>query len=369
MTRFTLHSRVWPSVVCCALLPAALEARQSQQSPSGRDLYLNACAACHGPDGKGMPRRIVGFDTPLPDLTQCSFATPEADADWFAIAHSGGAVRAFDRKMPAFGEALSGEQIVSVISHIRTFCTDRAWPRGELNMPRALRTEKAFPENEALLTVSATGSEVTTSMIYERRLGARSQIEAVVPLAFSQRETGRWSNGVGDIALAGKHALFHSLDRGSILSVAGEVIFPTGDKDEGLGSGVTKFEPYVAFGQLLPGDSFLQFQGGMELSTDRSRAAHEAFWRAAFGRTLFEPDFGRAWTPMLELVAAREIEDEGAVHWDLVPQLQISLSRRQHVLFNLGVQIPVNARQDRGTTFLSYLLWDWFDGGFLTGWR
>ena len=369
MTRFTLHFSVWLSVVSCVLLPSGLEARESQQSPTGRDLYLNACAACHGPVGKGMPRSVVGFDTPLPDLTQCSFATPEADADWFAIAHSGGAVRAFDRKMPAFGEALSGEQISSVIRHIRTFCTDEAWPRGELNMPRALRTEKAFPENEALLTVSATGSEVTTSIIYERRLGARSQFELVAPLAFSQNAIGKWRSGVGDLTLAGKHALFHSLDRGSILSIAGEIIFPTGDEDGELGNGVTKFEPYVAFGQLLPRDSFLQCQGGMEISTDRSRAAHEAFWRAAFGRTLFEPDFGRAWTPMIELVAARELEDESAVHWDVVPQVQISLSRRQHVLLNVGVQIPLSAREDRGTTFLSYLLWDWFDGGFLSGWR
>jgi mono/diheme cytochrome c family protein len=353
-------------------LPVRGEAAQPPQS--GRDLYLTACAACHGPDGKGMPRSIVGFDTPLPDLTQCSFATPEADADWFAVAHSGGAVRAFDRRMPAFGEALTSEQIASVIGHIRTFCTDKGWPRGELNLPRALRTEKAFPENEALLTVSAAGSDVTTSMIYERRLGARSQFEAVVPLAFSEGDpsTGSgqgWNKGVGDIALAGKHVLYHSLDRGSILSAAAEVIFPTGDEDEGLGSGVTKVEPYLAFGQLLPRDSFLQFQGGMEISTDRSRAAHEAFWRAAFGRTLFEPNFGRAWTPMLELVAVREFEDDATVLWDVVPQLQLSLSRRQHVLFNLGVQIPVNARQDRKTAFLTYLLWDWFDGGFLSGWR
>jgi hypothetical protein len=278
--------------------------------------------------------------------------------------------------MPAFGEALTDEQITSVIGHIRTFCTNTAWPRGELNMPRALRTDKAFPENEALLTISASGSEVTTAMIYERRLGARSQFEAVVPLAFSEAETGpstgsgqAWRKGVGDIALAGKHVVYHSLDRGRILSVAGEVVFPTGDEDEGLGSGVTKVEPFVAFGQLLPRDSFLQFQGGVEFSTDRGRAGHEAFWRAAFGRTLFEPNFGRSWTPMFEVIGARELEDDGVVQWDVVPQLQISLSRRQHVLFNLGVQIPVNAREDRGTAFLTYLLWDWFDGGFLSGWR
>jgi len=345
-----------------------------QQPQSGRDLYLNACAACHGPDGKGMPRSIVGFDIALPDLTRCSFATPEADADWFAVAHSGGAVRAFDRRMPAFGEALNNEQLTSVIRHIRTFCTDKAWPRGELNMPRALLTEKAFPENEALLTVAASGDAATTSIIYERRLGARSQFELVAPVAFSETDLGGWRTGVGDLAIAGKHVLFHSVGRGSvgrgsIVSVAGEVSFPTGDEDDDLGSGVTKFEPFVSYGQLLPRDSFFQFQGGIELSSDSERAPHEGFWRAAIGRTFFEPNFGRAWAPMLEVVAAREVEDDASVAWDVVPQLQVSLSRRQHVLLNVGVQIPVNGRQDRPTRVLCYLLWDWFDGGFLSGWR
>jgi mono/diheme cytochrome c family protein len=363
-----MHTSILALVIISTAFPAR-GATAGQQSPTGSDLYLNACAACHGPDGRGLPRSSVGFDTPLPDLTQCSFATPEADADWFAIAHSGGRVRAFNRRMPAFGEALTTDQITSVIRHIRTFCTDKAWPRGELNMPRALVTEKAFPENEALVTISAGDSEATTSVVYERRLGARSQFELVAPVAFSESTTGQWRTGVGDLALAAKHVLFHSLDRGSIVSVAGELVFPTGDEEHDLGSGVTKFEPFVSFGQLLPRDSFFQFQGGMELSTDSERAPHEAFWRTALGRTLFAPNFGRAWTPMIEFVAAREFEDEATVHWDVVPQLQVSLSRRQHVLLSIGAQIPVNAREDRSTKVLCYLLWDWFDGGFLSGWR
>jgi hypothetical protein len=88
-----------------SVLSIAVEARQG--ATPDRDLYLNACAACHGADGRGRPKSVVGFDTPLPDLTECSFATPEADADWLAVAHSGGPIRAFDRRMPAFGEALS----------------------------------------------------------------------------------------------------------------------------------------------------------------------------------------------------------------------------------------------------------------------
>lgn len=351
-------------------LPVSGAAQPS--SPSGRELYQSACAACHGADGRGMPKGVVGFDTPLPDFTDCSFATPEADGDWLAISHAGGPVRAFDRRMPAFGEALPKEQLLAIIGYIRTFCTNRAWPRGELNLPRALVTEKAFPENEAVLTVSIAtrgGTSVEQEFLYEQRLGARSQFEVVVPVAFQERSDHGWARGAGDVALAFKHALYHDLGRGAIISAAGEIILPTGKEEQGLGSGVTRLEPFLAYGQILPRDTFLQAQAGVELSTDTDKSAHETFWRVATGRSLLAPGFGRAWTPMLEVLGAREIESGAPTHWDVVPQLQVSLSRRQHVLLNAGVRIPVNERRDRGLQFITYVLWDWFDGGLFEGWR
>ena len=50
------------------------------------------------------------------------------------------------------------------------------------------------------------------------------------------------------------------------------------------------------FGQLLPSDMFLHAQAGAELSTDRAKASHEAFWRGVFGRTYEQGRFGRAWS-------------------------------------------------------------------------
>jgi hypothetical protein len=38
-------------------------------------------------------------------------------------------------------------------------------------------------------------------------------------------------------------------------------------------------------------------------------------------------------------------------------------------MVNAGVRIPANDRQNRGAALLTYLLWDWFDGGFFDGWR
>jgi hypothetical protein len=344
----------------------------AQVPVDGREIYRSACAACHGPDGRGMPRAIVGFDAPLPDFTDCSFATPEADADWLAVAHDGGPVRAFDRRMPAFGEALGQEALLRAVSHIRSFCAEPAWPRGELNLPRALVTEKAFPENEAVLTATiGTGSSgaVSSELLYERRIGLRSQFEIALPLELKEDGAGTWRGGLGDVAVALKHVLAHSLARGAIFSAGGEVILPTGKESGDLGAGATVFEPFLTYGQLLPGNSYLQTQAGFELSTDTSRAPHEGFWRVAVGRTYVSGTFGRAWSPAVELLGTRELEGGAAVDWDLVPQLQVSLSRRQHVLVSAGVRIPVNERDARSTSAIAYLLWDWFDGGLFSGWR
>jgi len=67
------------------LIGAAWPARaqtgsRTQPAESGRQLYDASCAACHGADGAGVPASRLGFETPVPDFTDCSFATPEADA-------------------------------------------------------------------------------------------------------------------------------------------------------------------------------------------------------------------------------------------------------------------------------------------------
>ncbi|MBM3818830.1 MAG: cytochrome c [Acidimicrobiia bacterium] len=352
------------------LLVALLAAHtvEAQEPASGRDLYRGACAACHGTDGTGLPQAALGFDVAVPDFTDCSFATPEADADWLAVVHDGGPARAFDRRMPAFGEALKEDEILRVLDYIHEFCGDGRWPRGELNLPRALVTEKAFPENETVLTTTVAldgAGAVANELLYERRLGARTQFEVIVPFV-SHDTGGQWRSGLGDVGAAVKRVLVHSRQRGSIFSVTGEVVFPTGKESEGLGSGVAVFEPFLAFGQILPADAFLQVQAGAELPR---RGAKEAFWRAALGRTIVSGRFGRSWSPIVELLAAREMESGARVEWDAVPQMQVSLSKRQHVLISAGVRVPVTGRSARGAQLMTYVLWDWFDGGIRDGWR
>jgi mono/diheme cytochrome c family protein len=338
----------------------------------GKALYDAACMSCHGPDGRGMPRSAVGFDIPVPDFTDCSFATPEPDVDWLIVVKHGGPIRAFDRRMPAFGAALTEQEIGQILGYIRGMCADTAWPRGELNLPRPLRTEKAFPENEAVVsaTIDSTGAGAFASeLIYERRLGSRSQYEIKIPFELNGNTPDGWQRGLGDLAIGFKRVMAHSLKRGAILSAGAEVIFPTGKEERGLGAGTTVFEPFVLFGQMLPRDTFLQAHAGLELPADRDAAANEAFVRVAAGRTFAQgAGAGRAWSPMIELLAARELRSGERTTWDVVPQVQVTLPTRQHIAASAGVQLPLNQRKGRGARLLVYLLWDWFDGGFFDGW-
>ena len=338
---------------------------------TGEQLFKKACVACHAADGKGQPRDVRGFETEPPDFTDCRLTTPEADLDWNSIIHLGGRARSFNRMMPSFADELDDQEIARIIGYLRTFCTEHGWPRGDLNLPRPFVTEKAFPENEAVLTMTILPSHdkgVSNDFLYEHRVGKRGQYEINVPLAFQQGTGGAWAAGVGDISAAYKHVVADSFERGAILSAGGEIKFPTGRASKALGGGVTVFEAFGAFSKTIGNDGFLHVHAGLEAPSDTVKAPKETFWRAAIGRSFIEHRYGRAWTPMVEVLGVREIVTKAEPEWDLVPQMQVSLSDRQHVLLSLGVRVPVNERASRGTSVLAYFLWDWFDGSLFDGW-
>lgn len=93
-----------------ALSPAAALAAQLPDdlaTATGEAIYQASCANCHGADGRGTDPALLAFEEEVPDFTDCDFAA-------------------------------------RVMDYIRTMCTDDAWPRGELNLPRPLFTEKAY---------------------------------------------------------------------------------------------------------------------------------------------------------------------------------------------------------------------------------
>lgn len=240
-----------------------------------------------------------------------------------------------------------------------------------MNLPRPLVTEKAYPEDEAVLTTSfdiENEGSVFNEIVYERRFGAQNQLEIVFPFGYSERSNGNWTGGhLGDMAVGVKRILHHSLNSGSIVSLTGEVILPTGDEVLGFGKGTTVLEPFVTYGQVLPYNGFLHFQSGLEYPVLRDKANDEAFWRAAVGKSFNPKPRGRTWSPMVEVLGSRELESGAVNHWDIAPQMQVTLNTRQHIMLNVGLRIPADD-PDRDPQLMFYILWDWFDGGLFEGW-
>jgi hypothetical protein len=70
---------------------------------------------------------------------------------------------------------------------------------------------------------------------------------------------------------------------------------------------------------------------------------------------------------MTEVLIAKP--EGGATEWDVVPQMQVSLSKLHHILLDVGVRVPLNERDERKPEVLTYFLWDWFDGGLFQFWK
>ena len=379
--RMTASAR--KALVCAVLLvPACTSLLLSQtlkysrppDAKKGEVLYKSGCIACHGGTGKGAPQTTIEFQLPdtFPDFTRCDQTTAETNLAYKDVVVHGGPSRGLSQIMPAFGELLTSEQIDDVLAYMREFCTDKRWPRGELNLPRALVTEKAYPEDEVVISTAmkVTGAPgLTTDIIHEQRFGMNNQIEIDVPVN-SQDQNHAWDSGLGDITFAVKRVMVSNLHSGSILALQGGVLAPTGDIKRGFGNGTTTFEPFAAFDQLFPTNTFLQFQFGADLPHRTDITPQSLFWRAAIGQTLAgDHRLGRMWSPMVEFLAVRDLRDGAKTNWDVLPEMQVTISARQHVRFDLGVRNPVTNTAGRDKQLVFYLLWDWADGKLWEGWK
>lgn len=339
----------------------------------GGKLFRVACASCHGSDGKGAPQSIAGFQQPrtFPDFTRCDQTTPEVDSAYKDVIEHGGPSRGFSQIMPAFDQALSAQDVNDLVAYLRSFCKGRHWPRGELNLPRAIVTEKAFPEDELVISTSVNVSGTpgnTTHIIHEQSFGKKNQIEVDVPIEF-ENENHIWYGGVGDTTIALKRVMFSDLNSGSILSLQGGFLLPVGNRSRGFGAGTTTFETFAAFDQLFRSDTFIQTQFGADLPFKTSIAPQSWFFNTAIGQSFAaNHGMGRLWTPMFEFLARRDLTTGAKTDWDVLPEMQVTISRRQHIRGDLGLQIPATNTPGRQKQIVFYLLWDWADGRLNEGW-
>src|SRR5258706_16156347 len=90
----------------------------------GQAVYVEACAACHGKDGRGNPEWKNG--APAPDLGTCATTAERAD-HWEAIVARGGRAFGLRSEMPAYALTLTRAEIGAAVAYLRSLCP-RAHP-------------------------------------------------------------------------------------------------------------------------------------------------------------------------------------------------------------------------------------------------
>lgn len=341
----------------------------------GKVVYEGGCIACHGVDGRGAPETSTRFIRPdtWPDFTRCDQTTPEPDVAYKAVILHGGPGLGFSQIMPAFGDLLNDDQINDVIAYVRSFCKNvHNYPAGELNIPRALVTEKAFPENELVLSAAANATGApswTTDVIHEQTFAGRNELEIDLPVNYAVQNNQKTS-GIGDITVGYKRELFSSLRTGSIFSVQGGILLPTGSSDYGFGAGTTTFEPFAAYDQLIHDNTFLEFQVGGNITVDSSKSPRNLYFRSALGHSM-APDhgLGRLFSPMVEILGSRDFSQGASTDLDVLPEMQVTVNRRQHIRADIGVREPFTDTSGRHPQVVFYVLWDWAEGKFWEGWK
>ncbi len=329
---------------------------------SGSDIYAEACASCHGQDGRGAPAG-TRITVPLPNFTDCVTATAETTANWTALVRNGGKFLGLSDQMPAFGDALTDAEILAVIAHIRGFCESAQYPLGDLNYPRPIFVEKAFPEDEVVFSFqyqSASPEETAGwEAAIEKRIGPRGQVELSLPAAVVDSKAGGHTAGVGDLGLSYKQALFADPGWNTIVSGRLALTLPTENRSNGVGSGTTVVSPQLLSAHAA-GPFVLQTQIAADLPADTARADRQMLYGVAIQYRL---------GPMKKhLVAGVEFQQthavDSAVHAATVlgPTLYVPLSRRGHVAFAAGAQLPVAGTRPYNWLIGSFLLWDFADG-------
>lgn len=100
------------SLAVVAAVSGESESKKSKQSVSGRTVYSNNCARCHGGDGTGQT--TMGQMTEAPNLTDAAWMRGKSASRMAASVANGRG------QMPAFKKKLSRREIAAAVAYART---------------------------------------------------------------------------------------------------------------------------------------------------------------------------------------------------------------------------------------------------------
>ena len=334
----------------------------SKELEEAKELYSDACASCHGDNGKGQASG-TGVTVELPDFTWCAFNADESDRDWSLVVAEGGPAAGRSEQMPSFNAVLTEQQIKLVVAYLRTFCKED-WPSADLNFPGPLVTEKAYPENEIVFTwnfARATSAQRDSQFgwTFEKRIGARSQIELSIPFNIRDPKDGATVGGVGDLDAGIKHVLYDNPESLFILSGGLEVGIPTGSFRRELGEGTTTLAPFLASGKAW-GDFIAQGSLKFEYPFVTRRAPKGIFYDLALSYPIFDQGRGTEFQALMEFNAKSEWGNQSPKHFQLylTPGFRKGLVAAGNWAIGFGVQVPVTHEREANYRVLGYLLYE-----------
>ena len=312
----------------------------------GREIFEKNCIMCHGEDAKGTGQLAAALPVRPANLTDCRLTAEDPVEVVEGIIRHGGPYAGRSSVMPAFGNALTDDEIADIARYVKSLCADPDWVPGELNFPRALITGKAFPEQEMIVggRFGRNGKKVSEYFgILEYRLDGLTNIEIKSRALSINPNIGPTESGFGDTVLSVKRVVAFSTIHRALASVGLELTLPTGNDRRGLGVGQFVFEPYFRAG--VDWKQFIvQVAGTLVFPEKSSNINSEAKFDVAIGR-YFSPDPRLQITPMVEFNTNTRITGPayGETKSAILPQVRVKWLVWS---MGVGVQAPITDARD-----------------------
>lgn len=125
--------------------------------PTGREIFAAHCALCHGAEGAGQSNWHIANDDgtlPAPPLNGDGHTWHHPDGLLYRIVSQGGAQfespsdPGFKSAMPAFGDRLSHEEIIAVLTYVKSLWGNKVRMDFSIRESQALLSEQdPFPPN------------------------------------------------------------------------------------------------------------------------------------------------------------------------------------------------------------------------------
>lgn len=112
----------YPITIIAMLLTIVPMTATAQSDPrTGKEIYEQMCAGCHGTRGDGGEGHSGGFSPVVTTLAKKEYMNQVPDDYLVLVIKKGGAYMGKIAAMPAWEARLSDDDIRRIVAHIRTF--------------------------------------------------------------------------------------------------------------------------------------------------------------------------------------------------------------------------------------------------------